>query len=50
MLSDDNGHVCDAFSLDPQTRCCPENGEKFSLGAISFHNVATHMNIVCHAA
>ncbi|KAK3414502.1 hypothetical protein EUGRSUZ_H00372 [Eucalyptus grandis] len=30
MLSDDNGHVCDAFSLDPQTRCCPENGEKFS--------------------
>ncbi|KAI4369236.1 hypothetical protein MLD38_017704 [Melastoma candidum] len=30
LLSDDNGHVCDAFSLDSQTRCCPENGEKFS--------------------
>ncbi|XP_030462029.1 uncharacterized protein LOC115682037 [Syzygium oleosum] len=30
LLSDDNGHVCNSFSLDPQTRCCPENGEKFS--------------------
>ncbi|KAK4742994.1 hypothetical protein SAY87_000995 [Trapa incisa] len=30
LLSDDNGHVCDAFSLDLQSRCCPEIGERFS--------------------
>ncbi|OAY37675.1 uncharacterized protein LOC110627070 [Manihot esculenta] len=30
LLSDDNGHVCDALSVDPQSRCCPERGEKFS--------------------
>uniref|UniRef100_A0A2P2M188 SREBP regulating gene protein n=2 Tax=Rhizophora mucronata TaxID=61149 RepID=A0A2P2M188_RHIMU len=30
LLSDDNGHVCDALSVDPQSRCCPEKGEKFS--------------------
>ncbi|EEF28938.1 conserved hypothetical protein [Ricinus communis] len=30
LLSDDNGHVCDALSLDPQSRCCPVRGEKFS--------------------
>lgn len=30
LLSDDNGHVCDALSVDPQSRCCPESGKKFS--------------------
>ncbi|KAK4856069.1 hypothetical protein QYF36_013790 [Acer negundo] len=30
LLSDDNGYVCDALSLDPQSRCCPGKGEKFS--------------------
>lgn len=30
LLSDDNGYVCDALSLDPQSRCCPEIGQKFS--------------------
>lgn len=24
------GYVCDAVSVDPQSRCCPEKGEKFS--------------------
>ncbi|PPR95339.1 hypothetical protein GOBAR_AA25332 [Gossypium barbadense] len=24
------GYVCDALSLDPQYRCCPERGDKFS--------------------
>ncbi|KAF2300223.1 hypothetical protein GH714_010806 [Hevea brasiliensis] len=23
-------HVCDALSVDPRSRCCPEKGEKFS--------------------
>ncbi|KAF5203076.1 hypothetical protein FRX31_007351 [Thalictrum thalictroides] len=30
LLSDDNGHVCDALSVDPWSRCCPESGKKFS--------------------
>ncbi|EOY04892.1 hypothetical protein QUC31_017035 [Theobroma cacao] len=30
LLSDDNGYVCDALSLDPESRCCPERGDKFS--------------------
>ncbi|OMP07066.1 hypothetical protein COLO4_07661 [Corchorus olitorius] len=30
LLSDDNGYVCEALSLDPQSRCCPERGDKFS--------------------
>ncbi|KAL1361868.1 hypothetical protein AAHE18_03G036700 [Arachis hypogaea] len=30
FLTDDNGYVCNAMSVDPQTRCCPETGEKFS--------------------
>nr|DAD25455.1 TPA_asm: hypothetical protein HUJ06_026919 [Nelumbo nucifera] len=30
LLSDDNGHVCDALSVDPWSRCCPQTGEKFS--------------------
>ncbi|XP_057957426.1 uncharacterized protein LOC131150616 [Malania oleifera] len=29
LLSDDNGHVCDALSVDPQSRCCPRKGEQF---------------------
>ncbi|OVA04589.1 Uncharacterized protein family UPF0454 [Macleaya cordata] len=30
LLSDDNGHVCDALSVDQWSRCCPGTGEKFS--------------------
>ncbi|CDP10038.1 unnamed protein product [Coffea canephora] len=30
LLSDDNGHVCDALSVDPKSRCCPIRGEQFS--------------------
>ncbi|KAJ4825158.1 hypothetical protein Tsubulata_008698 [Turnera subulata] len=30
LLSDDQGHVCDALSLDPKSRCCPDKGHKFS--------------------
>ncbi|KAF7805354.1 UPF0454 protein C12orf49 isogeny [Senna tora] len=30
FLSDDIGYVCDALSVDSQSRCCPEIGEKFS--------------------
>ncbi|CAN1748303.1 SREBP regulating gene protein [Linum perenne] len=30
LLSDDNGHVCDALSIDPRSRCCPMKGKRFS--------------------
>ncbi|CAL5347987.1 unnamed protein product [Camellia sinensis] len=30
LLSDDNGHVCDALSVDPESRCCPGKGEQFA--------------------
>ncbi|KAL7084024.1 hypothetical protein ACP275_14G200100 [Erythranthe tilingii] len=30
FLTDDNGHVCDAFSLDPLSHCCPEKRDQFS--------------------
>ncbi|KAJ6422462.1 hypothetical protein OIU84_027427 [Salix udensis] len=50
LLSDDNGHVCDALSVDPQSRCCPENGSRFSWDATLFHSVATPMNFVFRAA
>ncbi|KAE8685523.1 hypothetical protein F3Y22_tig00111096pilonHSYRG00120 [Hibiscus syriacus] len=30
LLYDDKGYVCDALSFDPQSRCCPERGGKFS--------------------
>lgn len=30
LISDDNGHVCDAPSLDSWSRCCPKTGERFS--------------------
>ncbi|GAB4850745.1 hypothetical protein Ancab_030045 [Ancistrocladus abbreviatus] len=30
LLSDDNGFVCDALSMDPESRCCPKRGEQFS--------------------
>lgn len=30
LLSDDNGYVCDALSLDTDSRCCPWKGEKFA--------------------
>ncbi|KAJ7980702.1 UPF0454 protein C12orf49 like [Quillaja saponaria] len=29
-ISDDNGYVCDALTIDPQSRCCSVKGEKFS--------------------
>ncbi|XP_042027906.1 uncharacterized protein LOC121775026 [Salvia splendens] len=29
-LADDNGYVCDAFSVDPRSRCCPGRGDQFS--------------------
>ncbi|KAH6833397.1 glycosyltransferase family protein [Perilla frutescens var. hirtella] len=29
-LTDDNGYVCDAFSIDPRSRCCPRRGDQFS--------------------
>ncbi|XP_031481313.1 uncharacterized protein LOC116251286 [Nymphaea colorata] len=29
LLSDDNGRVCNAFSINSWTQCCPEAGEKF---------------------
>ncbi|KAK4254855.1 hypothetical protein QN277_007937 [Acacia crassicarpa] len=30
FLSDDNGYVCNALSVNSQSRCCPEVDEKFS--------------------
>ncbi|KAL0451967.1 UNVERIFIED_CONTAM: hypothetical protein Slati_1174800 [Sesamum latifolium] len=30
FLTDDNGHVCNAFSVDPLSRCCPREGDQFS--------------------
>ncbi|XP_009363643.2 uncharacterized protein LOC103953606 [Pyrus x bretschneideri] len=30
LLSDDNGRVCDALTVNPRSRCCPEKGETFS--------------------
>ncbi|EHA8589845.1 UPF0454 protein C12orf49 [Cocos nucifera] len=30
LLSDDNGYVCTALSVDSLSRCCPEIGERFS--------------------
>ncbi|KAF8046425.1 hypothetical protein N665_3719s0003 [Sinapis alba] len=30
LISDDEGNVCDALSLDSRTRCCPLKGERFS--------------------
>ncbi|ONK57839.1 uncharacterized protein A4U43_C09F4720 [Asparagus officinalis] len=30
LLSDDNGYVCSALSVDTSSRCCPEKGERFS--------------------
>nr|GMD97827.1 UPF0454 protein like [Ipomoea batatas] len=30
MIADDKGQVCDALSVDPQSRCCRGKGEQFS--------------------
>ncbi|RRT73741.1 hypothetical protein B296_00033052 [Ensete ventricosum] len=30
LLSDDNGYVCTALSVDTWTRCCPVKGDQFS--------------------
>ncbi|KAI5419967.1 hypothetical protein KIW84_043945 [Lathyrus oleraceus] len=46
LLSDNNGYVCNALSIDSKSRCCPQTGKKFSLDAIFFHSVAILMNIV----
>ncbi|KAL2328855.1 hypothetical protein Fmac_022282 [Flemingia macrophylla] len=29
LLSDDNGYVCNAASVNSRSRCCPQTGEKF---------------------
>lgn len=49
-MSDDNGYVCDALSVDPESRCCPEFGEKFSWDATFFRSVVILTNIVFHVA
>ncbi|XP_047322083.1 uncharacterized protein LOC124925974 [Impatiens glandulifera] len=36
LISDDNGHVCDAFSVDSQSGCCPGTGEQFSCQGCNF--------------
>ncbi|CAO2838145.1 unnamed protein product [Amaranthus hypochondriacus] len=30
LLADDSGYICDALSVDPQSRCCPKKGEHYS--------------------
>ncbi|KAK4420234.1 hypothetical protein Salat_2436400 [Sesamum alatum] len=30
FLTDDNGHVCDAFSVNPLSHCCPGEGDQFT--------------------
>lgn len=50
LLSDDNGYVCDALSLDPQSRCCNGKAEQYSLDVILVLSAATRTNIVFHAA
>ncbi|KAI4997854.1 hypothetical protein ZWY2020_053196 [Hordeum vulgare] len=30
LISDDNGYVCTALSIDPWSRCCPRTGARFS--------------------
>ncbi|KAL8153584.1 hypothetical protein V2J09_011344 [Rumex salicifolius] len=30
ILSDDDGYICDALSVDPESRCCPRKGEQFT--------------------
>lgn len=30
LLSDNNGYVCNALSVDSKSRCCPQTGKKFS--------------------
>ncbi|XP_017432390.1 uncharacterized protein LOC108339706 isoform X4 [Vigna angularis] len=30
LLSDENGYVCNALSVNSRSRCCPPKGEKFS--------------------
>ncbi|XP_058745016.1 uncharacterized protein LOC131617851 isoform X2 [Vicia villosa] len=30
LLSDNNGYVCNALSIDSKSRCCPQTGKKFS--------------------
>ncbi|KAK1646141.1 hypothetical protein QYE76_063946 [Lolium multiflorum] len=30
LISDDNGYVCSALSVDPSSRCCPRTGARFS--------------------
>ncbi|WVZ86585.1 hypothetical protein U9M48_033340 [Paspalum notatum var. saurae] len=30
LISDHNGYVCSAFSINPWSHCCPETGDRFS--------------------
>ncbi|KAK6930578.1 SREBP regulating gene protein [Dillenia turbinata] len=30
LISDENGYVCDALSVDTHSRCCPSKGEQYS--------------------
>lgn len=30
LLTDNNGYICNSQSVDSQSRCCPEKGEKYS--------------------
>lgn len=30
LLSDNNGYVCNALSVDSKSRCCPQTGKKFA--------------------
>ncbi|XP_057249599.1 uncharacterized protein LOC104888789 isoform X3 [Beta vulgaris subsp. vulgaris] len=30
LLADDKGYVCDALSVDPESRCCFQKGEQYS--------------------
>ncbi|XP_021752321.1 uncharacterized protein LOC110717845 [Chenopodium quinoa] len=30
LLADDNGYVCDALSVDPESRCCPQKTGQYS--------------------
>ncbi|KAG9141268.1 hypothetical protein Leryth_001738 [Lithospermum erythrorhizon] len=47
MLSDDDGYVCDALSLDPQSQCCPRKGEKFSCQGCNLNSQCCKSYEVC---
>ncbi|KAJ4967671.1 hypothetical protein NE237_014372 [Protea cynaroides] len=47
LLSDDNGHVCDALSVDPWSRCCPGTGEQFSCHGCNFVSLCCNSYEYC---